>query len=77
MENTSFFPSGPPLCALVSTIKRFGVFYEIRSGNSLQKLAKESECRERLSGNQILHKDVPEFLHIPPVFPENLVNSIH
>jgi hypothetical protein len=40
-------------------------------------LAKKSECREkRLSGNQILHRDVPEFLHVPPVFPENLVNPI-
>jgi len=42
-----------------------------------KNLAKKNEFREnKLSGNQILHKNVPEFLHIPPVFPENLVNSV-
>ena len=42
-----------------------------------KNLAKKNEFREnKLCGNQILHKDVPEFLHIPPLFPENLVNSV-
>jgi hypothetical protein len=74
METASFCPSGPPICGDETFL---GVCLKFGLGIFLQKLAKKSKCREkRLSGNQVLHRDVPEFLHIPPAFPENLVNSI-
>lgn len=51
--------------------------YVIRLGKFYKNLAKKNEFHEnKLSGNQILHKDVSEFLHIPPAFPENFVISI-